>query len=87
VQEHIDLQNAIRNSVAYSEAEYGAHSTMTSILGRMATYSGKIVKWDDAIAKGPSLMPENFSFDAKPPTVPDENGKYPIPMPGKYIPY
>ena len=87
VQEHIDLQNAIRNSIPYSEAEYGARSTMTSILGRMATYSGKIVKWDDAIAKGPSLMPEVFAFDAKPPTVPDENGKYPIPMPGKYVPY
>lgn len=87
VQEHIDLQTAIRNSVDYSEAEYGAHSTFTAILGRMATYSGKIVKWDEALAKGPSLMPAEFSFDAKPPTMPDENGKYPIPMPGKYIPY
>jgi myo-inositol 2-dehydrogenase/D-chiro-inositol 1-dehydrogenase len=86
-QEHIDLQNAIRNSIEYSEAEYGAHSTMTSILGRMATYSGKICKWDDAIKKGPSIMPTDFSFDAKPPTVPDENGKYPVPMPGKYVPY
>ena len=86
-QEHDDLQHAIRNDIAYSEAEYGAHSTMTAILGRMATYSGKICRWDDALKNGPSLMPAEFSFNAKPPTVPDENGKYPIPMPGNYVAY
>jgi predicted dehydrogenase len=86
-QEHDDLFNAIRNDLPYNEAEYGAHSTFTAIMGRMATYSGKIVRWNDALEKGPSIMPTEFSWDAKPPTVPDENGKYPIPMPGKYIAY
>jgi hypothetical protein len=86
-QEHDDLFHAIRNDIAYNEAEYGAHSTFTAIMGRMATYSGKRVFWDEALAKGPSIMPAEFSWDAKPPTVPDENGKYPVPQPGKYIAY
>src|ERR1700733_8583065 len=44
-QEHDDLFTAIRNNQEYSEAVYGAESTMTAILGRMAAYSGKEVDW------------------------------------------
>ena len=32
-------------------------------------------------------MPKEYSWDAKPPVSPDENGKYPIAMPGKYLAY
>jgi predicted dehydrogenase len=81
-QEHDDLFHAVRNDLPYNEGEYGAHSTMTSILGRMATYSGKIVKWDEAMAKGIDIMPKEYAWDAQPPTVPNAEGKYPIPMPG-----
>jgi len=28
-------------------------------------------------------MPKEFSFQATPPTVPDSNGMYPVPQPGK----
>ncbi len=41
---------------------------MTAILGRMATYSGKMLKWDEALNSNISLMPKDFSFDATPPT-------------------
>ena len=56
---------------------------MTSILGRMATYSGQVVEWDKAINSGISIMPKTFDWDAMPPSVPDENGYYSIPVPGK----
>jgi len=82
-QEHDDLFAAIRRGDAYSEAENGAHSTMTAILGRMATYSGKIVKWDDAINSQIDLSPSVYDFAAAPPVVPDSDGKYPVPVPGK----
>lgn len=80
--EHDDLFAAIRQGTPYNEAEYGAKSTMTSILGRLATYSGKPVTWDEAMASNVSLMPKEFSWEGQPVTVPDENGYYPIPMPG-----
>ena len=57
------------------------------MLGRMATYSGQIVKWDDAAANGPSEMPERFAWDANPKAMPDAAGNYPIAMPGVYKPY
>ncbi len=81
--EHDDLFHAIRNGVSYNEAEYGAKSTMTAILGRMCTYSGQELTWDQAINSKVSIMPKEFSFDAEPPTLPNENGEYPIPIPGK----
>ena len=66
----------------YDNAEYGAKSTMTSILGRMATYSGKMIKWDEAINSKMSIMPSKYDWNANPPVMPDEDGYYPIPMPG-----
>ena len=86
-QEHDDLFDAIRNNKKYNEADYGAKSTMTSILGRMATYSGKVVKWDDAINSQIEVFPHdpnyNWAWDGKPPVVPDAQGNYPIPVPGR----
>jgi myo-inositol 2-dehydrogenase/D-chiro-inositol 1-dehydrogenase len=81
-QEHDDLFDAIRNDKPYNEAFRGAYSTMTSIMGRMATYSGVVIDWKEALNSEISIMPKQFSWDATPPTVPDEHGFYPIPMPG-----
>jgi myo-inositol 2-dehydrogenase/D-chiro-inositol 1-dehydrogenase len=81
-QEHDDLFDAIRNDKPYNEAFRGAYSTMTSIMGRMATYSGVVVNWEDALNSEISLMPKEFRWDAMPPVLPDEKGFYPIAMPG-----
>jgi myo-inositol 2-dehydrogenase/D-chiro-inositol 1-dehydrogenase len=67
----------------YSDAENGAQATMTAILGRMATYSGQIVNWDDALASDLDLAPTKYDFNAPPPVLPMENGFYPVPVPGK----
>ncbi|MEX0936974.1 MAG: Gfo/Idh/MocA family oxidoreductase [Pirellulales bacterium] len=81
--EHDDLFASIRNGTPLNEAEYGATSTMTSILGRMATYSGQEISWDDAINSEISLAPEKYAFDATAPVLPDDNGFYPVPVPGE----
>jgi predicted dehydrogenase len=67
----------------FADADNGARSTMTSILGRMATYSGQVIEWDDAINSEVSLLPKEFAWDVKPPIVPDENGYYPVAVPGE----
>ena len=87
VQEHIDLINAIRNNLKYNEGYHGATSSMTAVLGRMATYSGQVVKWDDAVKKGTSEFPAKLAWDAPAPVVLDANGDYPIPIPGVFKPY
>ncbi|CAA9410419.1 MAG: Putative oxidoreductase [uncultured Phycisphaerae bacterium] len=93
--EHDVLFDAIRNNKPHNEAEYGATSTMTAIMGRMATYSGQVIYWDKAAAQKAgqpdapvamestqNLIPDVLAWDAKPPTLPDAQGRYPIPMPG-----
>jgi predicted dehydrogenase len=83
--EHYDLFAALRRGEVPNEGEYGAKSTMTAILGRDATYSGKVVKWDDAINSQMALADFDSlkSMDDTAPVQPDENGRYPIPVPGK----
>lgn len=82
-QEHDDLFAAIRNDTPFNEMEYGAHSTMTAIMGRMATYSGKQVSWEKAINSEIDFSPEKYDFAADPPAMPDAEGNYPVPKPGK----
>ena len=54
---------------------------MTSILGRLATYSGQEVEWGKAINSGMNIMPVKYDFAAVPPVIPDSNGNYPIAVP------
>jgi len=82
-QEHDDLFAAIRGNKEYNEAFNGAKSTMTAILGRMATYSGAEISWDDALNSQIDLFPEKLAWDAMPKSLPDENGFYKVAVPGQ----
>ncbi len=84
-QEHDDLFDAIRNDKPYGEAEFAAMSTMTGILGRMCTYSGRQIGWDEAFASKLELIPKDFSWDAAPPVLPDADGFYPVAVPGRTV--
>jgi myo-inositol 2-dehydrogenase/D-chiro-inositol 1-dehydrogenase len=87
VQEHIDLIEAIDRNAKLNDGWHGATSSMTAVLGRMATWSGQIVKWDEAIARGPDEGPEKLAWDAKPRHLPGPDGRYPMAMPGVYKAY
>ena len=84
-QEHDDLFDAIRNDKPYNEAEYGATSTMTAILGRMATYSGQMIEWKDALNSNINLFPDKLDWDAMPKVIPDAAGLYKLPVPGQTV--
>lgn len=83
--EHDRLFAAIRSGEVINNVEYGAKSTMTAIMGRMATYSGQEITWKNAMAAEHSLVPDEdtLSFDSIPPVMPDAYGNYPIPVPGQ----
>ena len=85
-QEHHDLFADLRAGRRPNEAEYGAKSTMTSILGRMVTYTGKEMTWDEAINADHQLadVDSYHSFSDTPPVLPREDMTYAIPMPGTY---
>ena len=54
---------------------------MTAIIGRMATYSGKVVTWDDAFNSQLSLA-RAIRLGRSHPRLPDAEGRYPVAIPG-----
>ena len=81
--EHDELFAAInKGEYKFADTENGAIATMSSIMGRMATYSGQEITWDEALNSEESLMPAAFAWDADPPVMPDAKGRYPVPKPG-----
>src|SRR4051812_10313693 len=55
--EHDDLFHAIRNNLPYNEAVNGAMSPLTAIMGRVATYSGKLLERDEVLNSAIELRP------------------------------
>lgn len=81
--EHDELFAAIaKGEYKFWDAENGAKSSMTSILGRMATYSGQVINWDTAMNSGINLQPKVYDFNAEAPVLPNTDGYYPIAVPG-----
>ena len=80
---------AIMAGSVYNEGEFGAKSTFATILGREACYSGQLLQWDDLLKRGKDLCPgiDSYTMDSAPPAVPDDDGKYPVPVPGVYNPF
>ena len=65
---------ALRQGRPHNDIEFAATSTMTAIMGRMASYSGQMVGWEDALKSNVRLAPEQYAFDAQPPVVANKNG-------------
>jgi predicted dehydrogenase len=80
--EHEAMFAAIRAGKPINNGRYMAHSTMLAILGRMVTYTGAAISWEQAIHSKEDLSPARLAWDAAPPILPDAAGKYPIAMPG-----
>ncbi|WP_026950601.1 Gfo/Idh/MocA family protein [Algoriphagus mannitolivorans] len=83
-QEHDELWAAlVKGEYKFADAENAAKSTMTAIMGRYATYSGKVMTWDEALNGTVDLFPEKLAWDATPKLVPNADGFYPHAVPGK----
>ncbi len=81
--EHDELHRAIVDDIPKNDAIYSARSSLTGVLGRLATYTGQVVEWDKAVKSNFNLMPEDLSLDRNPDAMPDADGSYALPIPGK----
>ena len=81
--EHDELFAAIAGGIyRFADTEIGAQSTLTAIMGRMATYSGQVLERDKLLANPVNLMPADLSWTAMPLVKPDAEGNYPVAIPG-----
>lgn len=67
--EHDELFASIRNGKPIDNSEYMAKSTMLAIMGRMATYTGKKVTWEQAMNSKEVLAPEKYEWGDAPKVV------------------
>jgi myo-inositol 2-dehydrogenase / D-chiro-inositol 1-dehydrogenase len=66
VQEHINLVTAIRTGNTISDAEAQVNSTLLTIMGRMAAYTGKDVTWDEVLNSDLYLGPKTYNMGPVP---------------------
>ena len=75
--EHNELFASIRKGEPINDGDRMAKSTMLAIMGRMAAYTGQIVRWDEALNSEERIAPANLD---------DWNQQIPVPpvaMPGQ----
>jgi len=65
-QEQDALFASIRTGGAVNNGEYAARSTLLAVMGRMATYTGQRVTWEQAENSSESLTPPCYEFGPLP---------------------
>ncbi len=62
VEEHSALFKSIRNGTPINNGHYMNNSTMIAIMGRMCTYTGQELTWEQVIASEERLGPETYGW-------------------------
>jgi predicted dehydrogenase len=66
VQEHINLVTGIRTGNTVNDAEAQVNSTLITIMGRIAAYTGRDVTWEEIMNSDLYLGPKTYSFGPVP---------------------
>lgn len=81
--EHAALFKSIREGAPINNGNYMVTSTMLGVLGQMACYTGRDITWEEIMSADFTFGPEGaVDFNTAPPVLPDEQGNYPVPIPG-----
>ncbi len=67
--EHDEMFAGIRAGKPLNNGEYMARSTMLAIMGRMASYTGQEITWEQAMNSQQDLSPRKYAWDAAAPKV------------------
>jgi len=65
--EHDAFFASIRAGKPINNGTYMSHSTLMAIMGRMATYTGQVISWEQALNSQEDLSPEGYTWEAAPP--------------------
>jgi predicted dehydrogenase len=64
--EHDELFASIRAGQPLNNGRYMTHSTLLAILGRMATYTGQEITWEQALNSQEDLTPPSYAWGPAP---------------------
>ncbi len=80
------LVAAIIADEPYNEAVRGAQASLVTAMGRFAAHTGKAITYDEMLNCPDDLTAgvDSLTEGSPAPLVADSEGRYPVPMPGKY---
>ncbi len=81
-----DFIESIRQDRPHNECRRAVYSDLTALMGRAACHMGKEVTWDDMMKSRFQFCNylDDLSFDSPVPVKADENGQFPVPVPGAW---
>lgn len=79
-----DLVEAIVDDLPYNEVQRGVEASLVSNMGRVAAHTGREITFQEALDWPHELAPNltEFTTAGPAPVMPDDDGRYPVPMPG-----
>lgn len=80
-----DLIDAILKDKPYNEVPRAVEASLVSSMGRMAAHTGHEITYEQMLNCPHEFAPNVASLhaDGLAPVMPDDDGKYPVPMPGQ----
>ncbi len=87
--EHKALYDAIRSGGAtyVNNGDYMVKATLACLLGWKACTKGTRIAWDEMLNSEESYTLPSYDWDATPPTLPNDQGRYKLYYPGKTYEY
>lgn len=82
-QEHVEFLKSIRDGAPFQRGKQLAMSTLGTVLGQMAVYTGQPITWEEGLNSRHAFAPAGeVRLDMEPPVTPGPDGLYPIAIPG-----
>ncbi|WP_428305514.1 Gfo/Idh/MocA family protein [Lacipirellula sp.] len=80
-----DFIDAIVHDTPYNEVPRGIEASLVTSMGRMAAHTGQEVTYDQMLNCKHEMAPgvADFAQTKEAPLTPDDQGRYPVPNPGK----
>jgi predicted dehydrogenase len=81
-----DFIDSIRNDRRHNEIQRAIYSDLTSLMGRAACHTGQEVTWDQIMKSDFQFCDylDDLNYDSPVPVKADENGQFPVPIPGQW---
>jgi predicted dehydrogenase len=79
------LMDAIRNNKPHNEAVRGTEASLVTVMGRLAAHTGQVWTYKQTLEHEHEFAPnvDKLELNGPAPLQADQDGKYPVPEPGK----